>query len=182
MSADGGRLGVVIRLSVRYGLISASLALLALIVFFYIGKHPFWIFPLFDIRIVLTIILLVVALREVREYHLAGYLYFWQGMTGSFAFVFTMASMGYAGVWLFGWIEPAFLTDYIAQGMKQLEALSPDALKEIGAPAVAELRKTLPETSLAWMARRYAVQTLVFGLFISVVISVVLRRQPQIDE
>lgn len=179
MSADSGQLNTVMRIAARWGVMSSAVSLFALVVFYYIGKHPFWIFPLFDVRILVMIIFLVLALREAREYHFNGVLFFWQGMTGSFVFLFVMAVFGYAGVWIFGLLEEGFLKDYIAQGMQQLDVLSPESIKEIGAPAVEEMRNTLPGTTLAWMARRYAVQSLAIGFFISIVISVVLRRQPQ---
>lgn len=156
---------------------AGALGVLAIIVFFYIGKHPFWIFPLFDVRIILMLIFLTLALREVREYHFGGVIFFWQAMTGSLLFVMVISCFGYLGVWVFGTLQPEFLKLYVGQGQEQIARLSPEDIKELGPPAVEELKRTLPLTTISWMAKRYAIQSVVMGFFISIVISVVLRRQ-----
>ncbi|MFM9076233.1 MAG: DUF4199 domain-containing protein [Bacteroidota bacterium] len=165
----------------RYGLISGLLSLASAISFYYMGKHPFWIYPMFDVRILFIAIFLVFGLREVRDYFFGGILFFWQGLGGSLVFLGVMATLCYAGIMAFGSVEPGFLQEYIRQGFEQISALSPDALQQIGAPAVEETKQHLPNTTLEWMARRYATQTFGFGFFITIIIAVVLRRQPKIE-
>lgn len=181
MSTEQDWFRIVARTCMRYGLMAGALGLVAIAAFFYIGKHPFWIFPLFDVRIILMLIFLIIALREVREYHFGGLLFFWQAMTGSLLFVMVTACTGYLGVWLFGTIDADFLGVYVQQGQEQIARLSPDDIKELGPPAVEELKRTLPLTTLGWMAKRYAIQTIFMGFFISIVISVVLRRQTSVQ-
>ena len=168
----------LVRVMARYGLISGILSIVSVISFFYMGKHPFWIFPMFDVRILFIAIFLVFGLREVRDYFFGGILFFWQGLGGSLVLLAVMAAVSWVGVMVFGSLEPGFLTEYVKQGLEQISALTPDALKQIGAPAVEETRRTLPSTTLSWMAQRYAMQTFAFGFFITIIIAVVLRRQP----
>ena len=89
-----------------------------------------------------------------------------------------MAIITYLGIWVLGSLDSGFVSEYIQTGFEQISNLSPDAEKQIGGPAIEEMRKILPETTVGWMARRYALQTFVFGTFISIIISIIIRRQP----
>jgi len=166
----------------RYGLISGMLSLVSVVSFYYMGKHPFWVFPMLDVRILFISIFLVFGLREVRDYFFGGILYFWQGLGGSMVFMAVMAAVCYGGVLAFGTFEQGFLQEYIRQGLEQISTLTPDALEQIGAPAVEETKNNLPATTLEWMARRYAMQTFAFGFFITIIIAVVLRRLPSTEQ
>jgi hypothetical protein len=171
----------LVRVMTRYGFISGIIGIIALIVFFYIGKHPFWIFPLFDPRVLLIAIFLVFGLKEVRDYFQEGVLFFWQGLFGSLVLLAVMSVTGYAGVTIFGLSEPEFVKMYINQGLQQINNIPPDSADEIGKSAIEEVRKTIHDTTVSWMAKRYAVQTYLFGFFIAVIISVVLRKQTKSD-
>lgn len=171
----------LVRVMARYGILSGVIGTIAVIIFFYIGKHPFWIFPLFDPRVLLIAIFLVFGLKEVRDYFQSGVLYFWQGLSGSLVFLAVMSVTGYIGIMIFGTWESDFIKMYITQGLEQINNIPPDSADEIGKSAIEEVRKTIHDTTVAWMAKRYAVQTYLFGFFIAVIISVVLRRQPKSD-
>ena len=176
---DRFRIPPLVSVMVRYGVIAGVLGIVAAVIFFYIGKHPFWIFPFFDPRVFLIIIFLVFGLKEIRDFVQDGELYFWQGLGGSLVLLVVMSLIGYAGIWIFAMIEPGFLRDYISQGLEQISSIPAENADEIGISAMEEVRRTLPETTIGWMAKRYAIQTYMFGFFIAVIISVVLRRQPQ---
>jgi len=171
----------LVRVMARYGVLSGVIGIIAVIIFFYIGKHPFWIFPLFDPRVLLIAIFLVFGLKEIRDYFQGGILFFWQGLAGSLVLLAVMSVTGYIGILIFGSLEPEFVKMYITQGLEQINNIPADSADEIGKSAIEEVRKTIHETSVSWMAKRYAVQTYLFGFFIAVIISVVLRRQPKSD-
>ena len=179
---DFPRVSPLVRVMVRYGLISGAMSILASLVFFYIGKHPFWIFPFFDPRVLLIAIFLVFGLKEVRDYFYGGILYFWQGLGGSLVMLVVMSVVGYFGIWIFATLEPDFLTEYIRQGLEQINNIPAENADEIGKSAIEEVRKTIHDTTVGWMAKRYAIQTYLFGFFIAVIISVVLRRHPSIPQ
>lgn len=176
---ESNRFNPLLTVSLRYGLLASAAGLASVIAFFYMGKHPFWIFPLFDIRILVISILLFFCLKELRDYFFGGLLFFWQGMAGSIIFISVMSLIGFAGIYCFGSFEKMFVSEYVRQGLEQINALSDTSAAQIGKPAVEEMKITLPKTSLFWMAKRYAIQTLTFGLFICVIISVVLRKHNQ---
>lgn len=176
------RIPPLVSVMARYGVLSGILGIVAAMVFYYIGKHPFWIFPFFDPRVLLIIIFLIFGLKEVRDYVQGGVLYFWQGLGGSLILLAVMSVIGYAGIWIITAFEPDFLKTYIEQGLEQIKAIPAENANEIGVAAMEEVRKTLPDTTAAWMAKRYAIQTYMFGFFIAVIISVVLRRHPPTHE
>lgn len=179
---DRFRIPPLVSVMARYGVLSGVLGIVAAMVFYYIGKHPFWLFPFFDPRVLLIIIFLVFGLKEIRDYMQGGVLYFWQALGGSLVLLVVMSIVGYAGIWIITAIEPGFLSAYIEQGLEQIKAIPAENADEIGVAAMEEVRRTLPETTVSWMAKRYAVQTYLFGFFIAVIISVVLRRHPQTPE
>jgi len=178
--ADGKKMNPIVMVPLRWGIISAALSLLSVVTIFYLGKHPFWIFPLFDIRIIFIAIFLFFALREIRDFHLDGILFFWQGLMASAVLLIVMAIITYLGIWVLGSLDASFVSEYIQTGFEQIRNISPDAEKQIGVPAIEEMRKILPETTVGWMAKRYALQTFVFGTFLSIIISIIIRRQPTV--
>jgi Protein of unknown function (DUF4199) len=173
------RIPPLVRIPMAYGILGGILSLAFAISFYYFGKHPFWINPFIDIRVFVIAIFLFFSLREVRDYFLDGILYFWQALGGCYIFLATMMLVSTLGLVVFVNYKPDFLNDYIDQGLQQLNSLNPDAIKEIGKPAVDELLKTLPNYTLQEMAKKYASQTLIIGTFITIIISVISRRQPK---
>jgi hypothetical protein len=169
----------LVRIPLAYGGLSGALSLLFIISFFYFGKHPFYISPFFDGRVLLMAVLLFFALREVRDYFFEGILYLWQGMGGCLVFLGGMMLVDAIGIAIFSTTQSEFIQLYIDQGLAQIKTFSPEAIKQIGQPAVEELQKSLPNTTVSDMVRLYTVQTLILGIFVTIIISVISRRQPK---
>ncbi len=169
------------KVSLRYGAIAGLLCIGFVVSLFYMGKHPFLINPMLDFRVPLFALMLFFCLKEVRDYHQGGVLYFIQASTGSLFFLLTTALLASAGMYLFGTFQPAFLADYVREFTTQIRNLPPETVERIGKAVVEENLKTLPSTTLGNLATLYAWQTMVIGFFISVIISVILRRQPKTE-
>lgn len=169
----------LVRIPLKYGILGGVLSVAFFISFYYFGKHPFLIPPFLDIRVLLIAILLFFALREVREFFFQGILYFWQGMAGCLVYLVTMAAIGHLGILGFGNFDPNFRDMFVQQGMAQIKSLPPDSIAQIGKQAVDEVLATLPTTTLSQMAFKYTGQTFSIGFFITIIISVILRRQPK---
>ena len=169
----------LVRVPLKYGILGGALSVGFFISFYYFGKHPFLIPPFFDIRVLLIAIFLFFALREVRDYFFDGILYFWQGMAGCLVYLASMATIGLAGVLGFGNLEPGFRDMFVEQGLAQIKSLPPDSISQIGKQAVDEVLITLSKTTLNQMAFKYTGQTFAIGFFITIIISVILRRQPK---
>jgi hypothetical protein len=169
------------RVSVRYGAIAGVLCIGFVVSLFYMGKHPFLINPFADFRVPVFAVLLFFCLKEVRDFYLGGVLYFWQAMGGCFFFLLTTAAIAAAGIVAFGSWQSAFLTDYITEFTRQIQNLPPETVDRIGKSVVDQNLKALPATTLGNLATLYAWQSMVIGFFISVIISVILRRQPKLE-
>lgn len=146
---------------------------------YYMGKHPFLINPVMDFRVPIFAVLLFFCLKEVRDFFQGGVLYFWQGTAGSFFFLAAASIVATGGIYAFGTWQPSFLTDYINEFTKQIRDLPPETVERIGKSVVEENLKALPATTMGSLAVLYAWQSMVIGFFISVIISVILRRQPK---
>lgn len=173
------RMPPLVRIPLKYGVLGGVLSLAFAISFYYFGKHPFMIPPFFDIRIFLIAIFLFFSLREVRDYFFDGILFFWQGMAGSLVYLACMALVCLAGLMAFGTYEPHFVELYIAQGLALIKSIPADSVEQVGKQAVDEVLLMLPKTTLWQMAMKYTGQTFAIGFFITIIISVILRRQPK---
>jgi hypothetical protein len=168
----------LVKVCARYGAIAGVLCMLFLISLFYMGKHPFFVDPYVDYRIPLFGVLTFFAVKEVRDYYQDGVLFFWQGTVGSFVFVVVCSIVAALGIMIFCAIQPLFVTEYIAAMVKQIQDFPPEDVERIGKDVVALNLKKLPTTTAGDLAALYVVQNFIMSFFISVIISVILRRQP----
>jgi Protein of unknown function (DUF4199) len=169
----------LVGISLRNGIIGGILAVALLIVMYYMGPHPMLILPFVDFRILLFGVFIFFTLKEFRDTYQDGVLHFFQGMLGSFMLVMIMATVAAAGVWIFSACEPDFVADYITQGMESLKTYSKDDIDRIGKEVFDRNLALLPSTNGKALAGKHFGQSLVFGLFLSVILSVILRKQPK---
>lgn len=163
----------------RYGAIAGLLGVVLLISLYYFGKHPFLIPVFFDFRIILLGIFIFFALKEYRDAHNQGVLYFWEGMIGSLTFVVAFAGVGAVAILIFTTLKNDFLTSYIQLTIEQVKMLPPEIVEKIGKDVVERNISELPDTKVIDLSKLYIFQSFVIGFFISIIISVILRRQPK---
>ncbi len=163
----------------RYGVVAGILGFGLLLGLYYMGKHPFLILPFFDFRIILLGVFIFFGLKEFREFHQAGILYFWQGMIGSFVLTAVFAAVASLLILLFGIWNETFVQSYIAQFTEQASQYPPDLVEQIGKENLERNLKELQATTIADMVKTYFVQSFIISFFISIILSVVLRRQPK---
>ena len=164
----------------RYGAIAGFLCALTVISLYYMGKHPFLINPFFDFRVPAFSLLLFFSLKEVRDYFSEGTLTFFQGLGGSIIFLSAAGLVSEAMIFVFGYLQPDFVAEYIRQLTEQIRSIPPEEVDQIGRAAINNSLRELPFITLAYLLGLYAWQTLQIGFFISVIISVILRRQPKL--
>lgn len=169
----------IIGIPIRYGLIAGVLGFALLMLLYYFNRHPFLILPFFDFRILLFSILIIFSLREVRDFYQEGVLHFWQGLIGSFTFTLTFATLTSLLIYLYTLLNPEFVSSYIELGLAQVKAIPQDSIDQLGKAAYQELLLNIPETNGYELARKYFFQSFMISLFLSIIISVVLRRQPK---
>jgi hypothetical protein len=163
----------------KYGLIAGALGIVLVLGLFYIGRHPFLIPVFFDFRIIFFAVFVFFALKEFREFHQGGILYLWQGMIGSFILIASFAIVVAIGIFAFIKINPEFLTSYIDQSVLLLKTLPDDIIARIGKDVYQRNLDTLPSTNGFDLAMLYFTQSFMIGIFVSIILSVILRRQPK---
>lgn len=170
----------VFNVSLRYGLLAGIVGSALLIGLYYIGRHPFLIPVYMDFRIILFGVFIFFTLREIRDYHQGGILYFWQGLIASFLFTVYYAIISTVALLTFMSAVPSFLSDYINLSIEQLRSLPPEVIKSVGKHVYETNLKLLPETDAVDLGLLYLIQCFLISLFLSIILSVTLRKHPKI--
>lgn len=169
----------LISVCVRYGLVAGLLALILLVAMYYIGRHPLMISPFLDFRILLFGVFIFFSLKELRDYYQGGALYFWQGILGGLLLVLVASTVASAGLIGFGSLEPALVSSYIDHMTQYLKTFSNEDIERIGKEIYDRNLSHLPATNITKLAMTYFVQGLAIGFFISIILSVIVRRHPK---
>lgn len=169
----------LLSIAIRNGAIAGVLAIALLVAMYYLGRHPLMIAPFLDFRILLFGIFIFFTLKEFRESHQGGILHFPQGMIGSFIMVMIAATMASALLWGFTAIEPDFLADYVKGMTEYLKTFPESDIDRIGKEAYQRNLESLPATNGKQIASSYFVQSMIIGFFVSIIMSVILRKQPK---
>jgi hypothetical protein len=171
----------LLTISIRNGLVAGILAVILLVLLFYFGRHPFLIAPYFDFRVLLFAIFIFFTLKEFRDYHQKGILYFWQGLFGSFIVVMIASVVAAAGLWIFGSLEENFVVSYVEQMTAYLKTFTEEDLQRarIGKETFERNLSELPATNISTLVLTHFAQGMLIGFFISLVLSVILRKTNQ---
>jgi len=180
MSEFINRIPPLVRVPLRYGLIGGVLGFVLILILYYIDRHPFLVPVFFDFRVPLFGIFIFFLLRELREDHFGGLLFFWQGTAACGVFIIIYAVITALLIWIFGINVPGFVTQYVELATNQLKTLPKETIEQIGKEVYDKNMELLPHTTSLDLATLYLVQCFGIGLFISIILSVILRRQPAI--
>ena len=169
-----------VRVPLVNGAIAGALGAVLTIVLYYLSGHPFLIPVYLDFRILLFGFFIFFTLKEFRDLHQEGILYFWQGLIISFIFVNIFGAVAGGLLWIFALIVPAFVSDYIRSQTEILSNMPQEIIDRIGKDVYDRNLELLPATNAFDLASLYFTQSLIIGFFISIILSVILRRQPKI--
>jgi len=170
----------ILKVSFRYGLLAGIIGSALLIGLYYLGRHPFLIPVYIDFRIILFGVFIFFTLREIRDYYQGGILYFWQGVIASFLFTVFYAIISTVALVVFIHSVPEFLADYVNLSIQQLRSLPPEVIESVGKDVYETNLKLLPGTTAADLGLLYLIQCFLFSLFLSIILSVILRRHAKI--
>ncbi len=169
----------ILKVALKYGAIAGVLGIIFLVGLYYMGRHPFLIYIIFDFRIFLFGVFIFFSLKELRNFYRDGLLSFGEGMITSFVFVTTYAAISSTLIWLFASLEPKFISSFVELFTQQVKGLSEEDVKQIGKEALERNLEALPSTNASQMAWNYFKQSYWIGFLISIILSVTLRRQPK---
>ncbi len=173
-------MNALVKVSLRYGVLAGIIGSGLLIALYYIDRHPLVIPVYLDFRIILFGVFIFFTLREIRDYHHDGILYFWQGIIASFLFTVCFAVIASLAIALFIQVVPAFLTEYIDRTIEQMRSFPPEVVEAIGKDVYERNIAMLPSANASQLAGASFGQSFLISLFISIILSVTLRRQPKI--
>ncbi|HEX5171906.1 MAG TPA: DUF4199 domain-containing protein [Cyclobacteriaceae bacterium] len=169
----------LVKISIRNGLIAGVISVVLLIVMYYMGQHPLMISPYFDFRVFLLGIFIFFTLREIRDNQADSVLFFWQAMVSSVLVVLVATIIGSLGLLVLATLEPRFLSSYV-EGMTQyLKGFPEEEVKKIGRDVYERNLELLPSTNRTGLMITYFGQGIIIGLFVSIILSAILRRQPK---
>jgi len=147
-----------------------------LMTLFYLGRFPF--LPVE--RTILFAIFIFFALKEVRDYHQDGILHFWQGMIGGVVCYVTMAVLAAVLLWIWGQVSDVYLANYVEVIGQQLENNRGELEERVGKEALDLQVQKLPLTTITDLALDYILKSMFIGIFLTIIISIILRRQPKL--
>jgi hypothetical protein len=172
------RIPPLVRVPLRYGLISGVLGFMILVALYYINRHPLLVPVFFDVRVAMFGVFMFMILRELREYYFNGYLFFWQGTIACGVYIIIFGATASLLLWVFEINVPGFVTQYAELATNQLKTYPKETIERIGKDVYEKNLAMLPNTTAGDLAMLYFVQCFGIGLFISIILSVILRRQP----
>ena len=173
------KLHPLVRIPLFYGLPLGVLGFVLVVILFYINRHPFLVPVFFDFRVVLFAVMFFFSLKELREDHLGGLLFFWQCMLACLVLIGSFGVVASLLIWAFGVGVPRFVDTYVSLFLEQVKTFPPEAIERIGKETYERNLAALPDTNAFDLASLYLWQCFVIGLFVSIIISVILRRQPK---
>ncbi len=143
------------------------------------GRHPFLLPVFVDFRIVIFAVFIFFSLKELRDYYQQGVLFFWQGMIGSYVVITTSALIASAFTWCFARWNAGFLPSYVEKLQQQMLGYKKEIITSVGMDAYNQQIAKLPFTSPMDLAGDYFLKSMIIGLFLAIIISVLLRKQPK---
>lgn len=167
------------KVAFRYGVIGGLICSAVLTALYAMDIHPFLVPVFLDFRVFLFGVLIVFSLKEIRDYVYDGILFFWQGMIASYAMLMTTALIASAYTWAFATVSKQFLPEYVNFLLKQFTENKALIIENVGEEAYQQQLAKLPSTSAADLSADYFLKSMIIGLFLTIILSVILRRQPK---
>ena len=172
-------LSPIYKVSIKYGAIAAILSIALFLILYYAGKNPLLIPAFLDFRILLFPIFLVFSIRDFKENFNKGILHFWQGFSIGVLVIGLIALLMALFILIFGsWIEPGFVSGFIQTSIEQIESAREKISTAIGEEELTKVLDILPSTTLYDLALDYFLKSLPYGLFLTIIISLILRKKP----
>ena len=152
---------------------------LALTIFYYIGRHPLLLNPVIDIgtRFLLLGLFVFFSLRMFRDQN-EGVLHFWQAVLLGFLVYLIIVQMASAFIAVFASIDAThFLSSYIAVAIEQINNNKEAFIEKLGEKTVTDALTMLPKTTASNLAFDYFLKSMPIGLILTLLLSTLMRRK-----
>lgn len=166
------------QVAIKFGLMGAVMNILALVVLFYLGKHPLLLNPLLDTRWPLFSLFIFFSIKMYRDEN-GGILHFWEGLVIGILVYVIMAIGGVFFVYIFSEIKSTFfLSEFIRIKTEQLienKEMYIDS-KFIGEETYNQAILGLPNTQAIQLAYSYLKQSILIALLPTILLPILMRR------
>jgi len=174
------KIPAIVRVPLKYGFFGGLLGILVIGFLYYFGTNHPQLFPVFlDFRILLFAVFIFFSVKEFKDYYQAGTLHFWQGMIIGITCYLTISFIISMGIAIFGAFEPGYVKHYVEEISAVLGDNKEAIIEKVGEESYRTQMETLPFTTVYDLAIDYMLKSMFIGLFLTIIISVILRRQPK---
>ncbi len=157
-----------------FGLFGGILALIGFWVFHLVGLDPITMSIVFNL-INLTLFI-GLAIYYFKKYHNQSYLSFAQGMTVGFFSYAIIATVAFIGIYVSFALVPDLFAALKAGRIEMLETRSEGLMEEVGEKAYLRTMEEVQNMKMYHFALNDFIWKIIFGLFLSIIISIILRR------
>lgn len=165
----------------KYGGIGVLILMILFVILYYYGPNPLLIPPVLDFRIILFPIMLVFGIREFKEAHNGGILHFWQGASIGIQIILIITMVMGIFIYIFGgFIDNAFVHNYVQQAIAEIQAMSDKISEAVGNDVLQKSLKIMPSRTIADISFDYLLKSLPFvlyGVTLTIIISFLLRKK-----
>jgi hypothetical protein len=170
---------MIIKVSARFGSVAALSSIVLFSILYFAGKNPMFIPAYLDFRLLLFPIFLVFGIRDFKENRNEGILHFWQGFSVGMLIVLIISlSMTIYILVLGGLIDPSFTEKFITGTMQTIHHSKESIIAQVGEAAYNKTLELIPGTTLNNLAFDYFLKSLPLGIILTILISLVLRNNP----
>ncbi len=172
---------VIPKLSFRYGLAGGLMAIIAFVVFFYLGQQPWRNLISFILDILIVGLFSFLTIKDFRSNYNNGELRFYHGMSLGFICYSTIAFVFAVFYLIFmQWIEPDFLTLFVDTAKSDMLLRKDMILQGVETDPelyFAEQLASLDDITKSSLIFDSFLKKLIFGIFLAPIFSIVLRTR-----
>ena len=162
----------------KYGFIGSLMIILGILVLFFLGRHPLLLNPILDARIPLYALIIFISFKIFKEQYNGGIMHFWQGMAIGMLAYTLMATSAALFIYIISKVNSSnFLAEYIRIATGQLVTNKDLFIETISEKTYTETLAQLPATQPIHLAVDYLLKSMPIGLFLTIILSVLLRRK-----
>lgn len=169
----------LVKIAGKYGSIGGLVLVFALIGLYFLGRHPLLVPIVFDLRILLFALFIVLAIKEFKSQN-GNVLHFWQGIAIGIVCYVLMSFITAILLLIFsGVIYPEFREEFIQLSIENLNSNRERLEETLGAERINLAIENLPATTSNDLAFDYFLKSTPIGFILTLGISLLLRKQPK---
>jgi hypothetical protein len=162
--------------SLKYGLIGGALTIILFFILIFLDINPFVAYKKLDFGFLILPVFIFFSIKEFRDLRNNRQLRFWQGMTvGFFTYIF-LALTSAVFILLALSFYPQVLDQYIIDRSLMVENNKSQIVETLGEEVYYQTYQDLQQISPFVLALDDFLKKIFAGLFITIIISVILRR------